>query len=457
MMSWLVCEDVPDEYVPMMLEEMELDGTDARKVELGADAAARAPRSRSSSSAAGSRACSPASGCRRPASRSRSSRRTPTSAARGTRTRIPGCRVDVGNHFYCYSFEPSDQWTEYFAQQPELQAYFAGVMQPPRHRAATSAGTPRSSPRRWDDDDATLGRSSSAAPTATPETHRRPRGDLRGRAAQPAEPARHPRAATTSRARRSTPRAGTTTVDYRGKRVAVIGAGASGFQIVPTIAADVAELTVFQRTAQWMFPNPNYHEQVGPGVQWALRHLPFYGRWYRFLLFWPGCDGGLAAARVDPEWPHQDRAVSATNDITREIFTAWISEQVGDDPELLAKVDPRLPRHRQAHAAGQRQLAARAQARRTSSSSATASTTSTRTASSPRRARATTSTSSCTRPASRPTSSCGRWTSSAATASCSSEQWGDEPSAYLGITVPELPEPVLHVRARARTSRTAAA
>lgn len=50
------------------------------------------------------------------------------------------------------------------------------------------------------------------------------------------------------------------------------------FQIAPAIADDVAHLTVFQRTAQWMFPNPNYHADVGPGVRWALRHLPFYGR-----------------------------------------------------------------------------------------------------------------------------------------------------------------------------------
>ena len=71
--------------------------------------------------------------------------------------------------------------------------------------------------------------------------------------------------------------------------------------------------TIFQRTAQWMFPNPNYHAKVGPGVRWALRHLPFYGRWYRFLIFWPGCDSGLAAAKVDPEWPDQQRAVSAAN------------------------------------------------------------------------------------------------------------------------------------------------
>jgi 4-hydroxyacetophenone monooxygenase len=36
----------------------------------------------------------------------------------------PGARVDVGNHFYCYSFEPEAQWTEFFARQPELQSYF---------------------------------------------------------------------------------------------------------------------------------------------------------------------------------------------------------------------------------------------------------------------------------------------------------------------------------------------
>ena len=40
----------------------------------------------------------------------------------------PGARVDVGNHFYCYSFEPTDEWTHFFAEQPELQAYFQRVM-----------------------------------------------------------------------------------------------------------------------------------------------------------------------------------------------------------------------------------------------------------------------------------------------------------------------------------------
>ena len=50
-------------------------------------------------------------------------------------------------------------------------------------------------------------------------------------------------------------------LDITGTRFALIGAGASGFQIAPTIADEVAQLTIYQRTAQWMFPNPVYRTQ----------------------------------------------------------------------------------------------------------------------------------------------------------------------------------------------------
>ena len=109
-----------------------------------------------------------------------------------------------------------------------------------------------------------------------------------------------------------------TTFDLDEYVFAAIRAGASGFQIAPSIADDVAQLTIYQRTAQWMFPNPLYHEAVAPGMTRAVQHLPFYGRWYRFLLFWPACDGGLEAMRIDPDYPHQDRAVSEVNDAARE-------------------------------------------------------------------------------------------------------------------------------------------
>ena len=52
----------------------------------------------------------------------------------------PGARVDVGNHFYCYSFEPTDHWTHFFAEQPELQAYFQTRDGQARHRQPRAVG-----------------------------------------------------------------------------------------------------------------------------------------------------------------------------------------------------------------------------------------------------------------------------------------------------------------------------
>lgn len=334
MMQWLVCEPVPPEYVPMLLEEMELDGRDARAVRgASADLPVVVIGCGESGLLAGIRlkeAGIPFTIVEKNA------------GVGGTwwQNTYPGARVDVGNHFYCYSFEPTDQWTHFFAEQPELQAYFQSVMDKHdvgRHVLWETEVTEAS----WDDDSATwtvLARDPDGATTtlsaravisAVGQLNRPYLPDIDGQQ-DFAGPAFHSSEWDHS-------------VDLRGKRVAMIGAGASGFQIAPAIADTVGQLTVFQRTAQWMFPNPNYHEAVGPGVQWALRHLPFYGRWYRFLLFWPGCDKGLAAAYVDPDYPDQQKAVSEINDITRIMFTEWISSQVNNDAELLAKVVPDYP------------------------------------------------------------------------------------------------------------------
>ena len=166
----------------------------------------------------------------------------------------------------------------------------------------------------------------------------------RGRPAQPAEHPGH------SRARRRSPGPAFHSarwdhdVDLAGKRVAMIGAGASGFQIAPAIADEVAHLTVFQRTAQWMFPNPNYHEPVGTGC--AVGAAP--PAVLRPLVPVPDL---LARLRQGPRPPRSStptgrtsrRAVSEINDLARMMFTDWITSQVGDDPELLAKVVPDYP------------------------------------------------------------------------------------------------------------------
>ena len=339
MMTWLVCEEVPDEYVPMLMEEMELDGRDARRVE---PVGAAADRAAFPVVVIGCGQSGLLAGIRLQEAGIPFTIVEKNAGVGGTwwENSYPGARVDVGNHFYCYSFEPSDHWTEYFAQQPELQRYFQSVMDKyaigPHVRWETEVLGAT-----WDEDSATW--------------------SVRTRAADGTEDVLVARAVISAVGQLNRPNvpgiAGAESfagpafhsarwdhgVDLSGRRVAMIGAGASGFQIAPTIAPEVEHLTVFQRTAQWMFPNPNYHASVGPGVRWALRHLPFYGRWYRFLIFWPGCDKGLEAARVDPDYPDQQRAVSETNEFTRQMFTDWIVGQVGDDPDLIAKVVPDYP------------------------------------------------------------------------------------------------------------------
>ena len=326
MMAFLVCQDVPDEYVPMMLEEMELSGRDDRAVErhptdvdvvvigLGMSGLLAAIRLQE--------AGIPYTVVEKNA------------GVGGTwwENSYPGARVDVGNHFYCYSFEPSDHWTEFFAQQPELQAYFEGVMAKhdvARHvRFSTEVTGATWTGEAWQvllDTGETL--TAKAVISAVGQLNRPYIPSVPGAFDGPQF---H-----TSRWDHG--------VDLAGKRVVMVGAGATGFQVAPTIAPVVEHLTVIQRTAQWMFPNPSYHEQVGPGVRWALKHLPFYGRWYRFLIFWPGCDTGLEAARVDPSYPHQETAVSEVNELTRQMFTDWIVSQVGDDEDLKRKVVPDYP------------------------------------------------------------------------------------------------------------------
>ena len=342
MMNYLTAQEIPPEYIPMMFEELALDGQDARSRGWPATLTERVPGDFSVVIIGGGMSGILA-GIRCRAAGIAFTILEKNQGVGGTwyENRYPGCRVDVGNHYYCYSFEPSDTWTEFFAQAPELREYFDGCT----HRfgidtdivcgaEVTSAVWDEESGRwgvtytrrRDDGSEAAVRLEANAVISAVGQLNRPKLPDLPGiesfaglsmHSAQWQE--------------------GT---DLAGLRVGVVGTGASAFQIVPTICDEVEALTVFQRSAPWMFNNPHYHDAVPEGVKWALRYLPYYRRWYRFLLLWPACDGGLPAMRVDPDWPHQDRAVSEINDLAREMFTQYMADQIPDDPELLSKVTP---------------------------------------------------------------------------------------------------------------------
>ncbi|MHB2138438.1 flavin-containing monooxygenase [Pseudomonas monsensis] len=71
--------------------------------------------------------------------------------------------------------------------------------------------------------------------------------------------------------------------DYRGKRVAIVGSGASAVQVIPAIAPDVAQLHVFQRTPHWVLPRAD--RLFGPLQRWLLGVKPAY-KLLRWLIYW---------------------------------------------------------------------------------------------------------------------------------------------------------------------------
>ncbi|GAB3010282.1 flavin-containing monooxygenase [Mycobacterium bourgelatii] len=253
--------------------------------------------------------------------------------------RYPGCRVDIANHYYAYSFEPTDHWSHFYSEQPEILQYLNDVME--RHEIAPHVRfNTEVVGAAWDDDaarwivhargpdDHTDTLVARAVICAVGQFSNAVIPDIKG-GKDFSGPSFHTADWDDG-------------VELAGKRVAVIGAGASGFQLVPAIAGITEHVDVYQRTAQWMAPNVNYHAAVSEPAKWAVRHLPFYGRWLRFVTWWPIADGATDLTVIDPDWDTGGLSVSAANHQVREVFVAWM-RAFTDDEDLLAKVTPSYP------------------------------------------------------------------------------------------------------------------
>lgn len=132
-------------------------------------------------------------------------------------------------------------------------------------------------------------------------------------------------------------------LDVTGKRVAVVGNGASAMQVVPAIAESVSELTIFARSKQWAAPFPQFRKPVPDGVRYLLQIVPLYRAWYEQRLSWTFNDRVHGTLFRDPAWEHPERAVNAINDGHREYFTRYVMEELGDRQDLLPHVLPDYP------------------------------------------------------------------------------------------------------------------
>jgi len=245
----------------------------------------------------------------------------------------PGAGVDTPSHLYSYSFAPR-RWSTHFGKRDEVLTYLRDVADAHDLRKVIRFGTEVASAvyrdQRWIVT-TTAGQTltADAVITAVGQLNRPKipplpgldafRGPLFHSARWPAD------------------------LDVTGKRVAVVGTGASAMQIVPAIAERAGHVTVFQRSPQWAAPNDVYFSPIDDAASLLMEHVPFYRRWYRTRLSWNTGDRVHASLQKDPGWEHGDRSVNAVNDGHRRVFTRYVESELAGRADLVAKALPDYP------------------------------------------------------------------------------------------------------------------
>ncbi|SEG64494.1 Predicted flavoprotein CzcO associated with the cation diffusion facilitator CzcD [Nonomuraea solani] len=201
----------------------------------------------------------------------------------------PGCTCDVPSHMYSFSFELNPAWSRMFSPQQEIQDYLRACvttynLTPHLRYGKNVVGLEYDDDRRdWSvttDDGVTM--RANAVVSAIGALHIPKFPEIVGRESF-AGPAFHSAEWDHS-------------ADLTGKRVAVIGTGASAVQFVPQLAPTARHLTVFQRTAPWLHPKPDF--AFSPAARRVLR-LPGLARTLRGGIYWALESRALGFA-VDP-------------------------------------------------------------------------------------------------------------------------------------------------------------
>lgn len=253
--------------------------------------------------------------------------------------RYPGAGVDVPSHLYSYSFASYD-WTHYFARRHEIHDYIRRVTDDfdlRRHiRFSTEVVTARydahaqgwrvllRTPDGGTDEVSVDVLISAVGAFNTPITPKIPGLD------EFAGPVVHTAGWPDD-------------LDLTGKRVGVIGNGASAMQVVPAITPTVGGLTIFQRSPQWVQPLGEMKGAIPEQARFLLREVELYARWYRVRWAWMFHDKLHPSFQKDPDWPHPERSLNPINDGHRAYFTDYITEQLSGHPELLDDVLPTYP------------------------------------------------------------------------------------------------------------------
>jgi 4-hydroxyacetophenone monooxygenase len=252
----------------------------------------------------------------------------------------PGVGVDTPSHLYSFTFAMNAAWSRYFAKGGEVFDYLRQLVDDNGLRGHIQFGV-EVDHAQWDEDSTgwqvRVRDADGAARTLSANAVISAVGMV-NRPAAPAiaglddfeGPVMH-----TAQWRNDT--------SIAGKRVAVLGTGASAMQLVPTIVDEAAHVWIFQRSKQWAVPHPNYHRPVTDRVHVLFEQVPFYLAWYRLRSFWNFSDRLHAGLQIDPDWQDSGRSINAVNDRHRVFLTKHIKEQLGERTDLIEACVPDYP------------------------------------------------------------------------------------------------------------------
>jgi cation diffusion facilitator CzcD-associated flavoprotein CzcO len=231
----------------------------------------------------------------------------------------PGAACDVPSHLYSYSFEPNPKWSRAYGRQAEILAYLEHCADKYGLRPHLKFGQHV--------DSATFDEATGSWHIATTAGER-----LQARALLLGNGALHIPALPdipgldTFQGTRFHSARWDHDYDLRGKRVAVIGTGASAIQFVPRIARQVAHLDVYQRTAPWVVPKRD--RVISDAERWLFEHVPATHWLRRTGLYW------LMESRV-VGFAYAPKV----NEVLEKLVMKYIEHAV-PDAELRAKLTP---------------------------------------------------------------------------------------------------------------------
>jgi len=188
----------------------------------------------------------------------------------------PGCACDVPSHLYSFSFAPNPVWSRAFSRQPEIWAYLRacaerfGVREDIRFGHEVLEARWEVQARRW--------RIETTRGTVTADVFVSAVGAF-SEPAVPRFPGLEAFAGLAFHSSQWDP-----DLDLRGRRVAVVGTGASAIQFVPQIAPLLERLHVFQRTPPWIVPRRD--RRLGPREHALYRRVPAAQRLARTAIYW---------------------------------------------------------------------------------------------------------------------------------------------------------------------------